>query len=64
MEELKEYIAYSRAHCKPELTDEAAAALVEGYLAMRAMGVSRKVAPGLPLAQAHAAAPARHANMA
>lgn len=43
MEELKEYIAYSRAHCKPELTDQAAAALVDGYLNMRAMGISRKV---------------------
>ena len=44
MEELKEYIAYSRAHCKPELTNESAAALVEGYLSMRSMGISRKVA--------------------
>jgi len=48
MEELKEYIAYSRAHCKPELTDQAAAALVDGYLNMRAMGISRKVITATP----------------
>lgn len=43
MKELKEYIAYSRAHCNPQLTDESAKALVEGYLTMRRMGISRKV---------------------
>ncbi len=40
---LREYIAYARAKCTPELTDEAAAALVEGYIAMRKQGISRKV---------------------
>lgn len=45
MKELKEYIAYSRAHCNPQLTDESAKALVEGYLVMRNMGISRKVGP-------------------
>ena len=46
MAQLREYIAYARAKCKPELTDAAAAALIEGYIQMRSQGVSRKV-PGL-----------------
>jgi len=49
MQLLREYIAYSRAHCKPELTDAAAAELVEGYLNMRRQGISRKVRPGTPV---------------
>lgn len=40
---LREYIAYARAHCKPELTDAAAAELMEGYINMRKQGISRKV---------------------
>lgn len=40
---LRDYIAYSRAHCKPQLTDAAVAELVEGYLNMRRQGISRKV---------------------
>ena len=35
---LREYITYSRQTCAPDLTPEAEEALVQGYLAMRAMG--------------------------
>lgn len=48
VKELKEYIAYARAHCNPRLTDESAAALVQGYLHMRGMGTSRKVITATP----------------
>lgn len=40
---LREYIAYARSHCTPQLTDAAAGELVEGYITMRRQGLSRKV---------------------
>jgi MCM AAA-lid domain len=47
---LREYIAHARAHCKPELTDAAAAELMEGYITMRKQGISRKVHTAAPCA--------------
>lgn len=43
LDTLREYIAYSRSHCRPRLSEDAAAALVDGYVEMRRLGVSRKV---------------------
>ena len=42
-DKLRDYIAYARARCHPELTEPAAAKLVDSYLALRAAGTSRKV---------------------
>ena len=43
LDTLREYIAYARAHCRPRLSEESGAALVDGYVEMRRLGVSRKV---------------------
>ncbi len=40
---LREYIAYARATCHPELSPEAAHALAQAYAEMRSQGMSRKV---------------------
>ena len=42
-DKLRDYIAYARARCHPELTEPAAAKLVDSYLTLRAAGSSRKV---------------------
>lgn len=39
---LKDYIAYARKRCNPELTEAAATRLVQSYKDMRAAGTSRK----------------------
>ena len=40
--QLRDYIAYSRAHCHPQLSPEAAEDIIEGYMNMRRVGSSRK----------------------
>ena len=42
---LKEYIAFARARCQPELSPDAATDLIQGYCDMRRMGTSRKAKP-------------------
>ena len=42
-DKLRDYIAYARARCHPELTEPAAAKLVDSYLSLRGVGTSRKV---------------------
>jgi len=43
MEKLKDFIAFARARCHPQLTDAAAEDLVNNYLQLRRAGSSRKV---------------------
>lgn len=45
---LKDYIAYARLKCQPELTDEAGQDLVSSYLDMRQQGISRKTITATP----------------
>lgn len=45
---LREYIAFSRATCKPKLTPEAAQKLANAYADMRALGMSRKTVSATP----------------
>ena len=45
LDTLREYIAYARSNCRPRLSEDAAAALVDGYVEMRRLGVSRKACP-------------------
>lgn len=42
---LKDYIAFARSTCHPQLQEDAAAKLVGNYLEMRSVGGSRKVRP-------------------
>ena len=35
---LRDFIAYARSHCAPEISEEAVTVLVDGYLQMRALG--------------------------
>ena len=42
---LKDYIAYARARCQPELSPAAATDLIQGYCEMRRLGTSRKARP-------------------
>ena len=42
---LRDYIAYARRKCHPDLTEPAAAKLVQSYKDMRAAGTSRKACP-------------------
>ena len=44
----RDYIAYARAHCHPVLSDEAARALTEGYLALRRLGAARRAISATP----------------
>ena len=48
MGKLKDYIAYARTRCQPEISDAAAEDLVAGYLQMRRNGVSRKTITATP----------------
>ncbi|KAK9816651.1 hypothetical protein WJX72_003304 [[Myrmecia] bisecta] len=48
LDTLRDYIAYARTRCTPELSDDAAQDLIEGYLAMRKQGISRKVITATP----------------
>ncbi len=43
IDKLRDYIAYARSNCHPELCAEAATDIVDGYMHMRRMGSSRKV---------------------
>lgn len=43
--QLRDFIAYARSNCYPELCAEAATDIVDGYMHMRRMGSSRKVRP-------------------
>ena len=43
MEKLKDFIAFARARCHPQLSDAAAEDLVNNYLQLRRAGSSRKV---------------------
>lgn len=45
---LTDFISHARAHCHPQLTDEAATLLVNGYVDMRRLGGSRKVITATP----------------
>ena len=47
MDKLKDFIAFARARCHPQLTDAAANDLVDNYLQLRRAGSSRKVVPFL-----------------
>lgn len=58
MAKLKDYIAFARSQCQPQLTDAAAEELVSSYIQMRRAGSSRKVLTFLrslpnPLPQTH-----------
>ena len=44
-DKLRDYIAYARARCHPELSEPAAAKLVDSYLSLRGVGTSRKAKP-------------------
>lgn len=43
MEKLKDFIAFARARCHPQLTEAAATELIDNYLQLRRAGSSRKV---------------------
>lgn len=43
LEKLRDYIAYARNNCHPQLSPAAATHITEGYMNMRRMGSSRKV---------------------
>lgn len=43
IDKLRDFIAYARNNCHPELSPEAATDIVDGYMNMRRMGSSRKV---------------------
>lgn len=45
---LRDYIAYARATCQPQLAPEAANALSQHYVEMRSMGMSRKTVSATP----------------
>ena len=45
---LRDYIAYARLKCQPELTDEAGQDLVNSYLDMRQQGISRSTISATP----------------
>ena len=45
IDQLRDFIAYARSNCHPELCAEAATDIVDGYMHMRRMGSSRKVRP-------------------
>lgn len=47
MDKLKDFIAFARARCHPQLTDAAANDLVDNYLQLRRAGSSRKVSATL-----------------
>ena len=51
---LKEYIAFARARCQPELSPDAATDLIQGYCDMRRMGTSRKARHPPPPPPPHA----------
>lgn len=57
MDRLRDFIAFARARCHPQMTDAAANDLVDNYLQLRRAGSSRKVwpqsAPQLPLNTLH-----------
>ena len=46
--QLRDYIAYARGRCHPQLSPEAAEDIIEGYMNMRRMGSSRKARPLRP----------------
>lgn len=48
MATLTSYISYARQHAKPQLSDEAAAELVSGYVQMRRSSSNRKVITATP----------------
>lgn len=45
---LRDYIAYARLTCQPEMTEESRQRLVDSYKEMRAVGASRKVISATP----------------
>ena len=45
---LRDYIAYARLKCQPELTEEAGQDLVNSYLDMRQQGISRSTISATP----------------
>lgn len=48
MATVRDYIAYARATCHPQLLPEAANALCQHYVEMRSMGMSRKIVSATP----------------
>lgn len=48
MDTLRDYIAFARATCFPQLHPEAANALSQAYVEMRSMGMSRKIVSATP----------------
>ena len=48
MEKLRDFIAFARARCHPELTDEAGEDLVAAYTTMRRQGTSRNCITATP----------------
>ena len=62
IEEFAEYVSFARNECHPQLTDDAKAALIEGYVNMRRMSTSKNTISATPrqlesivrLSEAHA----------
>ena len=48
LEKLRDFIAYARSRCQPELSDEAAQDLVQAYQTMRNQGVGRNTITATP----------------
>ncbi|CAL5219531.1 g1382 [Coccomyxa viridis] len=48
IDQLRDFIAYARGNCHPELCAEAATDIVDGYMHMRRMGSSRKTITATP----------------
>lgn len=48
---LRDYIAYARAHCRPQISDSAAQALIDRYLDMRRHGALRGQVPSFCFCQ-------------
>lgn len=48
MEKLRDFIAFARARCHPEVSDEAGKDLVDAYTIMRRQGTSRNCITATP----------------
>ena len=48
MEKLRDFIAFARARCHPELTEKAGEDLVSAYATMRHQGISAKCVTATP----------------
>lgn len=48
LEKLRDFIAYARSRCQPELSDEAAQDLVQAYQTMRHQGIGKNTISATP----------------